>query len=93
MNLEQLKNEHPSIYAEFLAQGMAQGIEQGVKQERARICSALPNTSTHPRERYMLKNIREGKPLGNLEIANYLAMQIREARGQDHDAQLAVALE
>jgi len=68
MNLQQLKQKNPSLYAEL--------IKAGVTNERAHAVSLLTGKERTPAEKFAIKCIKNGTPLTETIKARHLSIQI-----------------
>jgi ATP-dependent protease ClpP protease subunit len=70
MNLEELKSQHPELYAKVLAEGKSSGLQEGSQAERIRVQSWEAFRSVDPEA--VNKGINEGKVLTPADQSEFL---------------------
>ncbi|PCJ87989.1 MAG: hypothetical protein COA54_04290 [Thiotrichaceae bacterium] len=69
LTLEELKKQNPRLYA--------QCVQDGIEQERKRCVSHLPNHHIKDASaRYAIQCVKDGVAMGDLQKANYMAIQM-----------------
>lgn len=85
MNIQQLRRDHPDLYAHCL--------EEGAQKERQRILSALPGSGRSAWERYTYDCIKDGTPMTNMAKARHSLFAIEAMRKQADSEAVVVAVE
>ncbi len=85
MNIQQLRKDHPNLYAQCLA--------EGAQKERQRILSALPGPGRSAWERYTYECIKDGTPMTDTAKVRHSLFAIETVRKQADSEAVVVAVE
>jgi ATP-dependent Clp protease protease subunit len=69
MNLAELKEKHPAIYAEAIALGKVEGVKEGTEAERDRVGAAMVFASLDIKG--VTEIIKSGKPMSATQMAEF----------------------